>query len=90
METEMFKYLLFTIFIFMMVYFMDGALFLQRVLLIIFFDFDYVEKGRSWVKKAQDAVHRAIRRLKKNNEIKRKKEDEEANTIYMIEKEFED
>ena len=84
METEMFKYLLFTVFIFMMVYFMDGALFLQRVLLIIFFDFDYIEKGRIWVKKAQDAVHRAIQRLKETSEMKRKKEDEEAKTIYVI------
>lgn len=73
-----------TIFIFTMKYLLNGLLFLDRVLLVIMFDFDYVESGRKWVRKSRDAVRRVIVRLKQNSEIRKKKQDEEAKTIYVI------
>ena len=72
------------VFVFAIKYMLEGLLFLDRVLLIIWFDFDFVEKNREWVKKAKDGVNRAITRLKQKSEMKRKKEDEEAKTIYVI------
>lgn len=72
------------VFVFAIKYMLEGLLFLDRVLLIIWFDFDYVEKGREWVKRTKEGTQRVIARLKQKSEVKRKKEDEEAKTIYVI------
>lgn len=82
------------VFVFAVKYMIEGLLFLDRVLLIIWFDFDYVEASRKWVSDTRDGIHRMIARLKQKSEIKKKKENEEAKTVYIIdkdiEKEFED
>lgn len=73
------------VFCFSIVMMFEGLLFLNRVLLIIWFDFDFVEKNREWVRNARESIHRVIARLKEKSEIKKKKEEENAKTLLIIE-----
>lgn len=74
------------VFCFSIMMMLEGLLFLNRVLLIIWFDFDFVEKNREWVRNARESVHKVIARLKEKSEIKKKKEEDNAKTLLIIER----
>ena len=81
------------IFVFAMVYMIEGLAFLNRVLLIIWFDFDYVEKNREWVSKTRESIHRMLDRLSKKKAEKEKemqRQIDEAKALLVIDEEVQD
>lgn len=74
-------------FVFGMVYMLEGLMFLNRVLLVIWFDFDYVEKTRGWVQNMKDHVKSMLDRLSKKKmerEEKIEREIKEASKLVII------
>ena len=81
------------IFCFAIVVMVEGFAFLNRVLLVIWFDFDYVEKNREWVRNAQESIHRVLNRLSKKKTEKEEQLEKdiiEASKLLIIEGEEDD